>query len=429
MRSYHEFDKWEHELDAWRNAEDRATLDADIVKLYRALENNTVVRRVDVSGSFGTISSRGATAIAQALSGNRSISDVTICWDGHIFTGPNTMKTVLGGLVGNHNIKKLTISGNAGHDGSQSPSTLGGSLSRILGKVLQDSSIEELVLVDKGIDWEQGLSPICEGLRKSESIKKLSLVDPYFSLDEMHASKNVLHSDVCDELCDAIGDIAKVHMKVKMSQGLNSLIRKHRNIEELRVVVTDSSDYSEWYDLAKALSQNDTIRTVVLCNGNDGRFGPPGHATIDQRSRPVFESIASGNVEKLITMRMRVDDEGIGIICKALQQSTSIVELNLYSCGVDRDPILGWSSQGGTSITVKGAKRIAGLLRSSQSLEAVIIDSLWGTHKFDVGDEGAVAIAEAVAMRRAKTTQLVLKNCNISDTGGIALCRLLEIVF
>ena len=75
---------------------------------------------------------------------------------------------------------------------------------------------------------------------------------------------------------------------------------------------------------------------------------------------------------------------------------------------------------------MKGAKRIAGLLRSSQSLEAVIIDSLWGTHKFDVGDEGAVAIAEAVAMRRAKTTQLVLKNCNISDTGGIALCRLLE---
>ena len=142
---YHEFDKWEHELDAWSNAEDRATLDADVVKLYRALENNTVVRRVDVSGSFGTISSRGATAIGQALSGNRSISDVTICWDGDIFTGPNTMKTVLRGLVGNHNIKKLTISGNAGHDGSQSPSTLGGSLSRILGKFLQDSSIDELV--------------------------------------------------------------------------------------------------------------------------------------------------------------------------------------------------------------------------------------------------------------------------------------------
>ena len=179
-----------------------------------------------------------------------------------------------------------------------------------------------LFLIDKGIDWGQGLGPICEGLRKSESIKKLSLVDPYFSLDEMHASKNVLHSDVCDELCDAIGDIAKVHMKVKMSQGLNSLIRKYRNIDELRVVVTDSSDYSEWCDLAKALSQNDTIRTVVLCNGNDGRFGPPGRATIDQRSRPVFESIASGNVEKLITMRMRVDDEGIGIICKALQKST-----------------------------------------------------------------------------------------------------------
>ena len=46
-----EFEKWD-ELSPWRNADDRAKIDKDVVKLCRALEGNEIVRKLEVGSGI-----------------------------------------------------------------------------------------------------------------------------------------------------------------------------------------------------------------------------------------------------------------------------------------------------------------------------------------------------------------------------------------
>ena len=386
-----------------------------------------MVRRLGIKSCVGfeggeAIYGRGAKAIARLLKRNRSVEEVIIyCCS---FYGQSEMKTVLEGLIGNQTIAKLTISGHGGDD-EPPPTLLGESLCRVLAKVLRKStSIKELALVDEAIDWDEGLDLICDGLRKNQSIKSLDLLDGYFFSNDVCAEHNWLATPVCAKLCSAIGNDAKIRLKTLITGHASGIdfISNHRNIHELHLVFCLDLTSGKWNDLAKALSKNNSVKTLVLSNINDERRTPE---TIDWRTRTLFEAIASGSVESLTVKGMPLDDAGVGIICKALRGSTSIREFTVFSCGkkmTDHPTILGYT--GDPCITATSVKAIANLLKSSSGLETVRIDSRYD--KYTIGDEGAVAIAKALAKRRVKTKQLVLKNCDITDKGGVALCRLLE---
>ena len=426
-----EFEKWE-DLNPWRNADDRAEIDEDVEKLCTALEGNRVVRRVEVGSGLAmhVAFERGAKAIARVLRRNQTVEDITIY--GWSFSGVAGIPTVLEGLVGNHVIKKLTISGQDGCD-APPPEIIGKSISRALAKVLPKTSIEELVLVDEAIDWEEGLDLICAGLRKNRTIKTLDLVNGLHASDFSCHNQNCLHPGICARLCEAIGGKAKVRVKTRACPGLNSLITNHQNIGELRVVFGQKLDAVQWRDFAKAFARNNSIETVIFCNDRHKR----SPETIDWRWRSVFEAIATKSVVNLMLSGMPLDDYGVGIICKALCRSTSIRELKLYSCGKEWIPPsrfrFSWEDSpedtGDPRITATSANAIAKLLRSSLSLESVHFSSLFGTDEYAIGDEGAMTIAKAVALRGVKTTQLVLESCNITDKGGAALCRLLNMPY
>lgn len=164
-----DLEKWE-DLSPWSNADDRAEIDGDVEKLCRALEGNSVVRKLDVGCGFSmeVAFERGANAIARALQRNRTVEDVTIYSES--FSGVSGIPTVLGGLIGNHVVKKLIITGHCGDD-EPPPEILGKSISRALAKVLPKTSIKELVLVDEAIDWEQGLGLICVGFARTRQSK------------------------------------------------------------------------------------------------------------------------------------------------------------------------------------------------------------------------------------------------------------------
>lgn len=213
-----------------------------------------------------------------------------------------------------------------------------------------------------------------------------------------------------------------VRIKTRACPGLNSLITNYQNIGELRVVFTQKFSSVQWRDFAKAFARNRSIETVIFCNDRHKR----SPETIDWRWRSVFEAIASRPVEKLTLSGMPLDDNGVSIICEALCQSTSIRELKLTDCGKEWIPPaqfrLPWEDSpedtGDPRITARSANAIANLLRSSLSMESVHFSSIFGTDEHAIGDEGAMTIANAVAKRRVKTTQLVMQSCNITDKGG-----------
>ena len=414
-----EFEKWE-ELTPRSNEDHKSEVDADVCKLFNALEDNNVVRQVEIGcgWSFTSVGVVAAKAIARGLYRNRSVKDIVIYCES--FYGQIPMEIVLEGLVGTNNITKLTI---VGHDGCDEPpaAALDQRLSRTLAEILrQSSSIEELTLVDESIGWEKGLDPICDGLRKNKSIKTLDLVDGHFLSDLSCGATNSLDPEVCSKLCDAVGDKAMVRLKTHVCQGLNSLISNHNNISELRADFLRKVDYCEWQDLAKALSRNDSIETFTFFNEDRSNQKPE---MIDWRSRSLLEAIASTSIENLVFKGFPMDDDGVDIVCRALRKSTSIRNLRPNNCG-NRN--LGPSREEEARITAQSAISIAKPLKSTNSLESVQLDSLGRAQQYDIGDEGALALVSAVAKRKVKTKRLRLLNCNIGDQGGIAFCRLLK---
>ena len=108
-------------------------------------------------------------------------------------------------------------------------------------------------------------------------------------------------------------------------------------------------------------------------------------------------------------------DEGLCKICEVLRASNTIRDLTFDNC----------SSFNTRKITLRGTSALAELLRANKTLESVDLSGIW-PFGIDVGNLGAIALADAIVNRKAKTKKIRLHHCNIGDTGGIVLCRLLD---
>ena len=191
---------------------------------------------------------------------------------------------------------------------------------------------------------------------------------------------------------------------------LADLLNDHQNIRELHIGFNAELDPDEWDDLARSIKSNGSIKDITLLNGWDA------DDEYDDGLREVVSALARGGaLEKLTFWGIPLGDEGLCKICKGLRASNTIRDITFDSCARFNT----------RKITHKGASALAELLRTSETLESVALSGTW-PFGIDVGNLGAIALADAIVNRKAKTKKIRLHDCNIGDTGGIVLCRLLD---
>ena len=400
--------KWDDLEDGYphlKTKEDcEGVINADIARVFHALEKNTVVRKVILglhcSAHAGEckINHSGADAIATVLSRNTPVEELEI--SAACFSGANDIRIVLEGLMNNSNIKKLTITGHYASDINEynAPAgILGRKLSSVLADfIIKSTSIQELVLEYNPIYWDRCLSILCNALSNNQSIKRLSLLDNLF-----------LNSNEIKELCKAAGSKAGVKVKANVDIHLIGLVEGCRNISELRIAFCRPRlNTWEWLQLASAFKGDTSMRYVQLYN-DYSKFDP-----FDVQALLVLKSIATcTKVEKLELKQIPMNDGTMKAICAALSPSKCIREVIFHGCG-----------NTSTHMTVCGANYLAGLLRECESIEGIHLR--YGNHQ--ITDEGAINIARAVSDRQGTTRELSLCECGFGNEGGVAFRRLLD---
>lgn len=406
-------EKWdffekEHEDKSYREAEAAITeaVNEDIVKIFGALADNSVVTKINLNFLLPTMECRiamaGASAIARALSENQSVVELVVA--GQVIRGEDEIITILQGLESTSTqIKKLSITGHFEDsimEGMAPAAVLKSKACHFLATLLsENTSIEELELTWNSAAWRQCCDIICRGLGKNVSIKKL----------------NLLHNDylpprVSSRLCESVSGRAEVKVSSNATSDLQLLVRNNKNIEELQICFIRRLGSKYWTELIGAFKEGHSIKCMSFSNEvkEEGMY--------DVRLASLVEAISTSSVEKLTFNDMLMGDEGIGAICEALAKSNSLRGLEFINCSnVDKQ------------ITQLGAESLATLLRECKTFESVKLHVRRSGYKYYVGNQGAITIANAVVMRKRAMKEIFLKKCGIRDEGAMALCRLLDI--
>lgn len=410
--------KWDDLEDGYphlKTKEDcEGVINADIARVFHALEKNTVVRKVILglhcSAHAGEckINSSAAAIIAKALSRNTSVEELEI--SAPCFLRARGIAFVLEGLMDNISIKKLTITGHYASDiyENYAPTgILGRKVTSILAEfIIKSTSIQELVLEYNPIYWDRCLLILCNALSNNQSIKILSLLGNLF-----------LNVNEIKELCKAAGSKAGIKVNWNASTGLIDLVESCRNISELGVLFSGQNVLNttrQWHQLSsafKAITYNSlkgdtSIRSITFCNGYDYID------SFDVQALLVLKSIAtSTKVEKLEFRKIPMNDGTMKAICSALFPSKCLREVTFHRCGNKN-----------THLTVYGANCLADLLLKCENIEGIHLQH--GNHQ--ITDEGAINIARAVSDRRGTTRELSLCECGFGNEGGLALRQLLD---
>ena len=389
-------------------------INADIMRLFYALEKNTVVRKVTLGlhSLYGCkINDSAAVVIAMTLSNpNTSVEELEISAD--CFLRAKGIRIVLEGLMNNNKIKKLTIMGHVDYEiyeANAPMGILGRKLSSILAEfIIKSTSLQELVLERNPIYWDRCLLILCNALSNNKSIKRLSLLDNLF-----------LNANEIKELCKAVGSKTGIKVQEDVGTDLIHLVEGCRNISELRVVFPrrDVLNTQQWRQLSSAfkgitytaIKGEASIRSIHF--QNDLMNSDP----FDVQALSVLKSIATGTkVEKLVFQDLPINDDTMKAICAALSPSKYLREVTFRDCGNKT-----------AHLTVYGANCLADLLRKCESIENIhLTRHKYGYHQ--ITDEGAVNIARAVSDRRGTTRELSLYNCGFGNEGGLALRQLLD---
>ena len=401
--------KWDLlEEDCLTETQIEQEVNGDIVEIFEALAHNTVVRKVNLGFYLNSaecrISHIGAEAIAQALSSNQTILELTLSANGMKRT---QMHTVLRGLRRNANntrVRKLRIEGHFMDDimGQDAPSAfLLRNEMRVLSELLsENSSIEELELVYNAVEWESCCPILCDALTRNSTIKILNVLDNHF-LDASESRR----------LCAAASDETAVKVRANTSPGLPDLVRHSKNLDELHVRFIRELDNNYWRELIAAFKENSSVRDVSFFNSSNVEEG-----TYDDHLPLVLDAM-SNQIERVGFKDILMGDKGLRAICKALSRSNSIRELDLMNCSKDGKPI-----------TQFGVEALLSLLRECKTFVSVKLRvDRSGFNYYRLGDEAALAIARAVMVRRGNTKEICLKRCGIGDEGAAALCRLLDV--
>ena len=140
-------------------------------------------------------------------------------------------------------------------------------------------------------------------------------------------------------------------------------------------------------------------KNMTMCNG-----------TLCHPNSPIKSGIK--------TLRLgwnKIRDEGVGYLADMLVVNDVLEELDIgHNYAVE---IRDFSQR---AITNLGAKRIASALHNNTSLKKLV---LWSNL---IGDEGAIALADALKHNVTKLEYLDLSNNLIGDTGALALGEALE---
>ena len=341
------------------------------VHLFKAVCNNTSLKKLDISGN--KLGVEGSVALAEMLSCNKSLTELNLELCGIPEGG---LREIARGLLQNTSLKKLDISFNK----------LGMEESVALAEMLScNKSLTELNLGWCGIP-EAGLREIARGLLKNTSLKKL--------------------------------DISGNKLGMEGSVALAEMLSCNKSLTELNLGWCGIRE-AGLREIARGLLKNTSLKKLDISGNKLGMEGSVALAEmlscnkslteLNLRSCDIPEAglreIARGLLQNTSLKKLDIGFNKLGMersvaLAEMLSCNKSLTELNLGWCGIPE----------------AGLREIARGLLQNTSLKKLDIS-------FNkLGMEGSVALAEMLSCNKS-LTELNLERCDLPEAGLREIAR------
>ena len=341
------------------------------VHLFKALCNNTSLKKLDISGN--KLGMEGSVAQAKMLSCNKSLTELYL----RLCNIPEAgLREIARGLLQNTSLKKLDISGNKpGMEGSVA----------LAGMLSCNKPLTELNLRSCDIP-EGGLREIARGLLQNTSLKKL--------------------------------DISENNLGMEGSVALAEMLSCNKSLTELNLWSCDIPQ-AGLREIARGLLQNTSLKKLDISGNKLGMEGSVAQAEMLSCNKSLTElylrlcsipeaglrEIARGLLQNTSLKKLDISGnkpgmEGSVALAGMLSCNKSLTELNLRSCDIPEG----------------GLREIARGLLQNTSLKKLDIS------ENNLGMEGSVALAEMLSCNKS-LTELNLRSCDIPEAGLREIAR------